>query len=113
MSPASCFDRVRNGDALLVDVRERTEWERGFARAALLLPLSDLTRSRVDWAALRQTVKQREMILYCGAGVRSNLAARILCAEGFQASNGGALREWAEAGWPIAKPTLSDCGSSF
>jgi rhodanese-related sulfurtransferase len=110
VSPASCFDRVRAGDALLVDVRERSEWERGFARSALLLPLSDLTRSRVDWSALRQTVRQREMILYCGAGVRSNLAARILCAEGFQASNGGALREWVDAGWPIAKPTSANAG---
>ena len=110
MSPAASFDRVRNGDALLVDVRERSEWEKGFARSALLLPLSDLTRSRVDWTALRETVKQREMILYCGAGVRSNLAARILCAEGFRASNGGALREWTDAGWPIAKPNSADAG---
>ena len=108
--PASCFDRVRAGEALLVDVRERGEWESGFARSALLLPLSDLTRARVDWATLRQTVNQREMILYCGAGVRSHLAARILRAEGFQALNGGALREWTDAGWPIARPSSSDAG---
>lgn len=91
---------------MLVDVRERKEWQKGFAETAVLLPLSDLSRSRVDWTKLRQTIGEREMILYCGAGVRSNLAARILRAEGFQAVNGGALRDWTAAGWPVSHPPI-------
>lgn len=90
---------------MLVDVREKREWQRGFAESALLLPLSDLARSKVNWNQLRKTVGQREVIVYCGAGVRSHLAARILSAEGFRVVNGGGLSEWRAAGWPIAAPT--------
>ena len=104
VSPATCIDRIRAGSALLVDVREKKEWQRGVAESALLLPLSDLSRSRVEFGALRERVGERELILYCGAGVRSNLAARILRTEGFRAVNGGALSEWVTAGWPIARP---------
>ena len=104
VTPTACADRIKAGSALLVDVRERREWQTGFAESAVLLPLSDLGRSRVDWTTLRKMVGEREMILYCGAGVRSNLAARILRTEGFQAVNGGALREWVAAGWPITTP---------
>ena len=105
VSPPECFERLRAGTAVLVDVRERKEWEKGFAESAMLLPLSELSRSRVDWTALRQLVGTREMILYCGAGVRSNLGARILRVQGFPAVNGGALRAWLAAGWPMSKPT--------
>jgi rhodanese-related sulfurtransferase len=106
VSPVDCAEQIRSGDAVLVDVRERNEWQRGFAESAVLLPLSDLSRARVDFAALRQKFGDRELILYCGAGVRSNLAARILRAEGFRASNGGALSEWTASGWPIVEPNL-------
>ena len=104
VSPATCVDRIRGGGALLVDVREIKEWQRGFAESAVLLPLSELSRSRVDFAALRERVGDRELILYCGAGVRSNLAARILRTEGFRAVNGGAFSAWVSVGWPVAKP---------
>jgi rhodanese-related sulfurtransferase len=104
VSPVDCAEQVRTGGAVLVDVRERNEWQRGYAESATLLPLSELSRSHVDYAALRQTFGDRELILYCGAGVRSHLAARILRAEGFRASNGGALSEWAASGWPIVEP---------
>ena len=104
VSPATCIDRIRAGSALLVDVRETKEWQRGFAESAVLLPLSELSRSRVNFVALRERVGDRELILYCGAGVRSNLAARILRTEGFRAVNGGALSEWVSVGWPVAKP---------
>jgi rhodanese-related sulfurtransferase len=104
VKPSACADRIRAGKSVLVDVRERKEWQKGFAESAVLLPLSELSRSRVDLTALRRTVGERELILYCGAGVRSNLAARILRTEGFQAVNGGALREWIAAGWPVSKP---------
>jgi rhodanese-related sulfurtransferase len=104
VSPVDCAEQVRTGGAVLVDVRERNEWQRGYAESATLLPLSELSRARVDYAALRQTFGDRDLILYCGAGVRSHLAARILRAEGFRASNGGALSEWAASGWPIVEP---------
>jgi rhodanese-related sulfurtransferase len=106
VTAVDCAAQVRAGKAVLVDVRERREWEGGFAESAELLPLSQLSRSRVDFAALRQKFGGRELLLYCGAGVRSHLAARILRAEGFRASNAGALSEWAASGWPVVKPDV-------
>jgi rhodanese-related sulfurtransferase len=35
--------RVQSGKAILVDVREQNEWDRGHIRGAVLLPLSQLT----------------------------------------------------------------------
>lgn len=111
VSPAASADRIRAGKALLVDVRETKEWANGHAESAILLSLSDLTRSRVDWAALQRKVGDRELILYCGAGVRSNLAARILHARGFRAINGGALSEWVASGWQIIVPKTATADS--
>lgn len=104
VTPADGALQIRAGNAVLVDVREPKEWQRGCAESAVLLPLSDLSRARVDFAALRRKFGDRALILYCGAGVRSNLAARLLRVEGFRASNGGALSDWAASGWPIVKP---------
>lgn len=102
---SECVERVRRGDALLVDVREPHEWKEGVARGAVLLPLSDLSGKRRQWSVFLADLKDRELLLYCGAGVRSAIAARILNAEGFRASNSGSLSEWAASGWPIVMPT--------
>ncbi len=88
---------------MLIDVREPKEWATDHVESAFLLPLSEISRSRVDWDAVRRSVADREVILYCGAGVRSNLAARAFHAHGFHAVNGGALREWTAAGWPMIR----------
>jgi rhodanese-related sulfurtransferase len=100
-SAASCLSRVRAGEATLVDVREPAEWAGGVAEGAALLPLRDLTGARVRWAAFLAANRNRELLLYCGAGVRSGMAARILNREGFRAANAGSLTEWTHAGWKI------------
>jgi rhodanese-related sulfurtransferase len=104
VAPNECADRIRAGATLLVDVREADEWPAGVADNAALLPLSDLYRSRQYWNTFLETVGDRELVLYCGAGVRSNFAARLLKAEGFRVANGGGFSDWAAAGWPIVRP---------
>jgi rhodanese-related sulfurtransferase len=98
------MDRVRSGDALLVDVREPGEWTQGVAENAVLLPLTDLTGGRTHWKQFLADATGREVFLYCAAGGRSGIAARILAHEGFRAANTGALNDWAAAGWPIVEP---------
>ena len=102
--PADCFARIRSGAALLVDVRETREWRDGVAERAALLPLSDLLHGRERWQPFLATVSGRELVLYCGAGVRSSIAGKLLAAEGFRPANGGGLKEWVAAGWPVRKP---------
>jgi rhodanese-related sulfurtransferase len=103
-TPAECVARVRAGTAKLIDVRESREWTDGVARTAVLLPLSDLTGSRTQWSKFLQANAGSELLLYCAAGGRSGIAARILISEGHRATNVGSLAEWSAAGWPIEKP---------
>ena len=103
----ACFERVRRGDAVLVDVRERGEWPQGVAEGAVLLSLSDLVGARREWRPFLAAHADRELLLYCAAGGRSAIAARILAKEGFRTADAGSLREWARAGWPIVPPPKS------
>ncbi len=105
VAAADCFPRVRSGAALLIDVREPGEWTTGVAEQAVLLPLTDLTRSRVQWRAFLAANADRELLVYCQAGGRSAIAARVLASEGFRAANAGSLAEWSNAGWRIVSPT--------
>lgn len=104
LTPAESSARIRSGEALLIDVREASEWAGGVAQDAVLLALSDLTGQRTRWGPFLAQHAEKEWVLYCGAGVRAGMAARLLVNEGFRASNAGSLREWAEAGWPVVPP---------
>jgi rhodanese-related sulfurtransferase len=104
ITPAEARERIQAGTALLVDVREPVEWASGVADGATLLSVKDLTGERKQWRAFLTKVGQREVICYCAAGGRAGTAAGALRAEGFTASNGGGLSDWAKAGWPIVKP---------
>lgn len=97
-------DRMRKGEAVLIDVREPREWTEGVAEGAVLLPLTDLTGARKQWTPFLAEMKDRELLLYCAAGGRSAIAARVLAAEGMRTVNAGSLSEWAAAGWPIVQP---------
>jgi rhodanese-related sulfurtransferase len=103
VDPASCFTRIRGGEAVLVDVREPSEWQGGVARGALLLPLSDLMGERRRWRGALGRVPGRELVLYCAAGRRAGIAARVLGQEGLRAVNAGALADWAAVGWEIVR----------
>ena len=99
-----CMARVRSGHAVLIDVRELGEWVGGVAEGAVLLPLSDLTGGRAQWRTFLAAHADREILLYCGAGVRSSITARILRSEGYRAANVGSFAEWSSAGWPVMLP---------
>ena len=99
-----CMERVRSGAALLIDVREPDEWSEGVAEKAVLLPLSDLAGPGAAWKPFLADAGDRELLLYCAAGGRSSIAARMLARDGFRAANAGSLQEWAANGWPVVKP---------
>lgn len=104
LSPADCADRIRSGQALLIDVREPREWDRGVAKDAALLPLSDLNGPRRHWKPVLERAADRELVLYCAVGGRASIAAKLLAMEGFHAANGGGLADWAASGWPTEYP---------
>jgi rhodanese-related sulfurtransferase len=85
----------------LVDVREESEWAAGHLPGAIHLGKGiierDIEKAIPDTSA--------EIVLYCGGGFRSALAADNLQKMGYTnvASMDGGFRAWTEAGFPIAR----------
>jgi rhodanese-related sulfurtransferase len=102
--PAACFEDLRRGKAVLVDVREHTEWEAGVAKGAKLLPMSDLRGPRSLWTPFLREASGRRIIVHCAAGVRAGTVAKLLVSEGHDAVAAGGLGQWQAAGWEIVKP---------
>ena len=101
----SVADVKRRMDAgekfLLVDVREDSEWANGHIPGAIHLGRGIIERD------IEQQVPDTgaRLILYCGGGFRSALAAENLQKMGYSnvESMDGGWRGWASAGWPTAK----------
>jgi rhodanese-related sulfurtransferase len=92
---------VNTRDALLLDVRETSEYEGGRLPNAMHVPLSQI-ESRA--AELGKHVA-RPVIAYCELGNRSRMAGGALAKAGFAEIyhlNGG-IRAWRDAGLPIEK----------
>ena len=88
--------------ARLLDVREDGEWAAGHAAGAEHLGKGVIERD----IETRAPDPNAELLLYCGGGYRSVLAADTLQRMGYTnvASVAGGWRAWQEAGAPIAQP---------
>lgn len=85
--------------ALLLDVREPAEVERGVAPGAVHVPYGDLAER------MAELPKDRPILTYCASGVRSSLAASLLRAAGYDAHNvRGGMAAWRAAGLPVKHP---------
>lgn len=85
--------------ARLLDVREDNEWEAGHAQGAEHLGKGIIERDIEG----RVPDKDTELILYCGGGYRSALAADMLQKMGYRNvhSMTGGWRAWKESGAPV------------
>jgi rhodanese-related sulfurtransferase len=87
---------------ILVDVREDSEWERGHLPGAVHLGKGTIERD------IEKTFpdKRTPLVLYCGGGFRSALAADNLRKMGYTKviSMDGGWRAWTEAGLPVETP---------
>lgn len=104
ISPTNAAAKVRDGSAILIDVREPSEWQSGVAAPAYLLPLSDLKGSRKKWAHVLENAKGQALLLYCHSGNRSGQAAALLAKAGFTVANVGGFADWQSAGLPTRSP---------
>ena len=86
----------------LLDVREDREWTKGYAAGARHMGRGVLERDVEKLAPDRD----REIVLYCGGGFRSALAADNLQKMGYRRvfSMAGGIRAWRAQGLPEAKP---------
>ena len=86
----------------LVDTREDSEWNNGRLPGAVHLCKGIIERD------IEATIpdKSAKIVLYCGGGFRSALAADNLQKMGYTnvISMDGGWRGWNEAGYPVEKP---------
>ena len=87
---------------VLVDVREDFEWARGHLPGAVHLSKGIIERD----AEKAFPDRGAPLVLYCGGGFRSALAAENLQKMGYTdvTSMDGGWRDWIEAGFPVKKP---------
>lgn len=91
------LEKVKNGTAL-IDVREDNEFEAGHAKGATHIGRGVIERDIIG----KFSDKDTELILYCGGGFRSALAADNLQKMGYTnvLSMAGGWTAWTEADAP-------------
>ena len=98
-------------EILLIDIREVAEFQRGYIPGAVLSPRGLLEfeiHGLVERTATNDEVapQDREIVLYCGTGGRSALAAETLTNMGYKnvQSMDGGIVAWAASRLPIDVP---------
>lgn len=108
LTPQQAADEVASGRAIVIDVREPTEWEQHI-EGALQIPrgLLEFVADPECGPILPPSLKfeldpSRRLITYCNTGARASLAALTLKNMGFEAvaNLDGGLTAWREAGLP-------------
>src|SRR5687768_1495544 len=107
ITPAEAAKRVAEGKAVLVDVREPSEWaEAGVAAPAALLAKSEFDAGLIgEWKEFLAKTGDKEIILYCRSGKRSGTVAAALAAKGHKVANAGGFKDWQAAGLPTRSPS--------
>ncbi len=92
--------KFETGDKFIfIDVREDHEWNQGHAAGAQHLGRGIIERDIENVAP----IKTAEIVLYCGGGYRSALAADNLQKMGYKNvySMAGGIKAWREGGYPM------------
>jgi len=90
--------KLMQSGAALIDVREDNEWEAGHAAGARHMGRGVIERDVVQTFPDKST----ELVLYCGGGFRSALAADMLQKMGYSNvwSMDGGWKAWKDSGAP-------------
>jgi len=99
-----------NQEIVLVDVREKHEWNEGHLPAAIHVPRGYL-ELQIEEAV---PDKSKTIVLYCAGGVRSLMAGVTLQQMGYQnpISMSGGFGQWKGNGYPFVQPrTMSEAQS--
>jgi len=99
VSPQEAVGEVERG-AMLIDVREREDWEAGHIPGAVHLSRGTIELEIEE----RVPAVNTPIICHCGGGSRSALVAESLQKMGYTnvKSLAGGMRAWKEAGLPVS-----------
>lgn len=100
VDPATIADWLENDQAVLVDVRETSEYDQEHIPGALLLPMSSFDPE------VFPSVPGKKVVLHCAIGKRSEAAGKMLLAEGHEnvIHMTGGLKAWKAAGLEVDEP---------
>lgn len=99
VDPGSVMEWVRQGSAVIVDVREPGEWAQGHIPGAILVPLSAFDPAKVPAVAEGQ-----HLVFHCQSGRRCGPASERMAAAGFKGAIhrlAGGFRGWQGAGGAV------------
>jgi phage shock protein E len=94
INPDFIINQAENNQIILLDVREDSEWDEGYIKGALHLPLGSL-----NIETTKDIPKDKPLYIYCRSGRRAGEAELKLKELGFdKAKNIGGIIEWQEKG---------------
>ena len=98
ISPQQLSARLEKSAIRIIDVRTPAEWAASRIKWAEHLPLSAILDGKLPEAG-----KDEELVLQCGSGYRSNIAASIMRQAGFSKvkSLAGGVFAWSNAGYQL------------
>jgi rhodanese-related sulfurtransferase len=90
---------LERGEVVVLDVREKVEWNAGRIPGALHIPLAHVPARR------HELPRDTTIVTVCRSGHRSGLVARGLRHAGYQVENlDGGMKAWARARLPFDPP---------
>ena len=101
ISPTEAAAKLKSGDALIIDVREKDEWDEEHIPGAI-----HLSRGTIELDIEEKVPDTNAMIIcHCGGGGRSALVAESLQKMGYKnvRSMAGGFKAWRAAGLPTTK----------
>ena len=101
ISPTEAAAKSKSGEAVILDVREKDEWDEGHIPDAI-----HMSRGTIELDIEEKVPDSDAMIsCHCGGGGRSALAAENLQKMGYKnvRSMAGGLKAWRAAGLPTTK----------
>lgn len=99
MNPEQILEQIKNNEIILLDVREKYEWDEGHILGAKHIPLGDLNAE-----STKDLPKDLPVYIYCRSGGRAGVAESALQDFGFEkAKNIGGIIHWQNAGGELVK----------
>ncbi|MBX6325722.1 MAG: sulfurtransferase [Chthoniobacterales bacterium] len=101
ISPQDAAAKLQSGQAVMIDVREKEEWDQGHIPGAL-----HMSRGTIELDIEEKIPDPETMVIcHCGGGGRSALAAESLQRMGYKnvRSMAGGFKAWKAAGLPVTQ----------
>ena len=101
LDPTAAIRLMNSDDAVVVDVRDAADFNKGHIKNAKNIPISSL-KGQLDGVAKS---KDKPVLMYCRSGNISGKACRILKRSGFSNVHNlaGGILGWQDANLPLAK----------